>query len=116
MIIQHKGYECMVRFDKYFNNNNTAILLFGAPGTEYEHELITNATVNGELKLEENIVGIKTWSENQGIVKSLVDGNVIKPELVGIEPTGFVVIEHYRLTDEALEELKRQSAVTDHQK
>lgn len=113
MIIQHKEYKCRVRFEKYQNNDNTAILLHGAPGTEYEHELITFATVNGEMVANENVVGIKTWSENEGIVQSLVDGGVIEEELLFTEPTHFVSIEYYPLTDEAYAELKRQSAATD---
>ena len=108
MIIQHKEYKCKVHFQKYQNNNNTAILLYGAPETDYEHELITIATVNGDITLPKNIVGIKTWSENEGIVQSLVDGNVIKPFLLGGEPTGYVVIEHYKLTEEALKQMDKQ--------
>lgn len=108
MIIEHKGYKCAVKFGKYYTNNNTAIQLVGAPGTEYEGEVISIASVNGSLTLIEEAVGIKTWSENEGIVESLVKGNVIKPEIVGIEPTGYVHIEYYLLTEEAFNEKNRQ--------
>src|SRR5690625_4521603 len=99
MIIQHKNYNCRVKFGRYLNGN-VAIQLIGVEGTDYEHELVAMATVNGTEKLPDNIVGVKTWSENEGMVETLVNGNVIDPEFLGLEPTGFVAIEYYKLTDE----------------
>lgn len=107
MIINHGGYECDVVFGSYGSGNN-GIQLVGKQGTEYEGELIAVASVNGEERLPKNLVGIKTWSENEGIVKSLIDGNVIESELLGLEPTGFVAIEYYKLTEESLDEIERK--------
>lgn len=102
MIVDHKGYKCDVAFGQYFNGN-TAIQLVGSADTEYEGEAITTASVNGDVVLDDNVVGIKTWSENEGIVQSLVDGKVIEPKLLGFEPTGFVNIEYYKLTNKSLD-------------
>lgn len=102
MIVNHKGYKCDVSFGQYFNGN-IAIQLIGSPNTDYEGEAIAVASVNGEVTLNDDVVGIKTWSENEGIVKSLVDGKIIEPKLLGTEPTGFVNIEYYRLTNKSLE-------------
>lgn len=107
MIVKHKQYKCKVVFAQY-GNENTAIQLVGAEGNDYEGEPISVATVNGVQILPSEIVGIKTWSENAGIAESLIEGNVIEPKLLGLEPTGFVSIEHYRLTDQALRELEKQ--------
>lgn len=107
MIIQHKQYKCEVVFSQY-ENGNTAIQLMGAEDTSYEGELISVATVNGGARVGNKFVGIKTWSENAGIAESLIDGNVIKSKLLGTEPTGFVAIEYYKLTNQALKELEKQ--------
>ena len=106
MNITHKGYKCEVHFGRYYNENN-AIQLVGGKGTEYEGEVVSVASVNGEVELANDVVGIKTWSENAGVVQSLVDGGVIEPELLGKEPTGFVEIEHYKLTPVALKEIAK---------
>jgi len=105
--VKFAGIDCEVRFNKYLNGN-TAIQLFGAPGTDYEGEAVAVASVNGGIKVAPNIIGIKTWSENAGMVQALVDAGIIEPELLFTHPSGFVEIEYYRLTDEALEEMARQ--------
>ncbi|MFD2046042.1 hypothetical protein ACFSTA_12370 [Ornithinibacillus salinisoli] len=110
MNVTYKGYMCDVSFAQYGNGNN-AIQLIGSEGTDYEGELVGVASVNGELKLEDDVVGIKTWSENEGIDQSLIDGGVIEPELLGLEPTGFVAIEHYKLTAASLEEIEKLKEV-----
>lgn len=105
MNVHFNGYDCVVVFAPYFNGN-TAIQLFGKEGTEYEGELVTVASVNGEMEVPEDIVGIKTWSENRGIVKALIDANVIEDQIQFTEPTGFVEIQYYKLTNASLEEIK----------
>lgn len=100
MNITHSGYDCKVLFGRYYNGNNAIKLVDVEDG-----ELVATVSVNGVMELHESAVGIKTWSENEGIVQSLVDGGVIEPELLGTEPTGFVEIEHYKLTSAALKEI-----------
>lgn len=106
MNITFKNYQCEAQFGLYYNGK-TAIQLIGKPETEYEAELITIASVNGEMDIPNHLVGIKTWSENEGIVQALVDGNVIEPELQFTEPTGFAAIEYYKLSNAALEEVRK---------
>lgn len=106
MSVTINGYECEVYFGQY-GNGNIAIQLIGKTGTDYEHEAIATASVNGEIELPNHIVGIKTWSENKGMVQALVDGGVIEPKLIGGEPTGFVAIEHYELTKASLDEISK---------
>jgi len=118
MHVSHKGYECDVVFDLYANNENIAIILLGKKDTAYEYEVIAYASTNIEHKTADNVVGIKTWNENKGIVESLVKGNVIKEDLLYTLPSGFVQVEYYELTDEALievnevrEDIKNRSRV-----
>lgn len=108
MIVNHKGYKSKVVFGSYAYNANTAIILMGAEGTEYEGETIAVATANGTT-LPTDIVGIKTWSENKGIDEALIKANVIEPMPVNIEPTGYVNIIQYKLTDEAIKEMEKQN-------
>lgn len=103
MDVNFEGYDCEVVFGQYFNGN-TAIQLIDND----DKELVSVASVNGELKLAEGVVGLKIWSENEGIVQALIDGGIIEPELLGMEPTGFVVIEYYKLTKKAIEEFEYQ--------
>ncbi|MBJ8356019.1 MULTISPECIES: hypothetical protein [Bacillus cereus group] len=100
MNVTFKGYECEVVFGRYFDGNNAIQLV-----NKNDGELVTVASVNGGLRLTDDAVGIKTWSENEDIVRSLVNGGVIEPELLGVEPTGFVEIEFYRLTTASLEKI-----------
>lgn len=103
MELTHKGYECEVVFDLYADNKNVAIILLD----KGDDEIVSVASVNVDHKPADNVVGIKTWSENEGIVDSLVKGNVIKDDLLYMEPTGFVAVEYYQLTDEALTEVDK---------
>lgn len=106
MEVTYQGYECVVSFARYFNGN-TAIQLID----KNDHTVVTVASVNGEEVIQQDdVVGIKTWSENVGIVEALVEGNILQPELQGLEPTGFVAIEYYKLTPEAMVALAKHKA------
>lgn len=108
MVIRYKEFESVIVFGKY-QNNNTAIELYGAKGSEHYGELITTVTINGNIKLDNpDIVGIKTWSENTGILDVLIKEEIIKPNLLFVEPTGFVQIMYFELTDKAKIERDKQ--------
>lgn len=109
LIVNHGGYKCEVMFDSYAYNANTALILIGVE-SDYKGEVIAVATANGSMVLPPNIVGIKDWSENEGIVESLIDANVIKPEMSDYEPSGFVEIKYYELTEEAIKLKNSQSS------
>lgn len=106
MNVTINGYACEVEFGQYYNGN-IAIQLIGKPGTDYEYETFATASVNGVIELPDDVVGIKTWTENEGMAQALIDGGVIESELIGIEPTGFVAIEHYKLTKASLKEIEK---------
>jgi hypothetical protein len=83
-VIEFKEWKCHCQFAKY-GNGRTAIQLMNAdpiddgeyispPGTEQ----IATATVNiPEVDLKDNEVIIKDYSENEGMLKSLILGNVV---------------------------------------
>ncbi|WP_117161318.1 hypothetical protein [Paraliobacillus sp. X-1268] len=101
MDMTFKGYECELKFGKY-RNGNTAIQLHD----KEDASRVAIATVNGEFQPSEGVVGIKDWSENHGMVDALISANVIEQDLQFIEPTGFVAIEYYKLSEVTLQEIE----------
>jgi hypothetical protein len=72
MKCKFNGTECDVVFDQYANNR-TAIVLKenGLP--------FATATFNDpEISLDDNQVLVKNWSENRGMVDSLVDAGIVE--------------------------------------
>lgn len=98
MDIIFKGYECELKFGQYMNGNTAIQLVEKGTG-----QPVANATVNGDRINNDNEVGIKDWSENNGMAAALVDADVIDFMSVDIEPSGFVIIGYYELTDKAVE-------------
>lgn len=105
MKVTFKGIDLHARFSRYADNNNIALLLFENLTDPYEYAI---ASVNGEFDLDDEFIAIKDWSENEGMVEALIESNVIRSTPVGIEHSGFVIIEHYQLTDEAKAEFDKQ--------
>jgi hypothetical protein len=71
--VKFKSWDCIVSFGSY-SNGRTAIRLMdaldGAP--------VATATVNvPDAKLEKDEVVIKNWSENAGILRALIEHNVV---------------------------------------
>lgn len=97
MNVTFNGEELDVVFGSYGNNGNTAIQLVNK-----DDELYTVATVNLE-KEDKDIVGIKDYSENEGMVDALVEAGVIEKHFVKMEPSGFIVIPYFPLTEKAKE-------------
>lgn len=101
MKVDFNGETYDVEFSFYANGDNVAIIL----NDEDDGQLATVASVNGEIITDGTYVGIKDWSENEGIVYALIDAGIVTDEMVTVEPTGFVMIPYLRLTDEALAEV-----------
>lgn len=86
-------------FARYYNGN-TAILLMGGEGTEYEGEEICRATVNGNVVFEDaNICGFKSWNEGPEVVRTLVENGIIETPPFFEEPSGFGYIRYHKLTE-----------------
>lgn len=99
-----KAYQgpVVVIFDRYVGGNVAIKLRSDVDGP------IATASVNpaGNVKLEEGLVAIKEWSENEGITDELIRAGVIELQAVRFINQGFVVIGVYRLTKRALERIR----------
>lgn len=84
--LKFKEWDCILKKDKYANNNNLAILLL--EDNDYR-DIIAVATVNTDEVLPENFAYIKTYSENKGILETLVNSGVIK-KIHGEKQQGYV--------------------------
>lgn len=83
--LKFRGWDCILKKDKYANSNNLAILL---EDNDYR-DIIAVATVNTDEVLPENFAYIKTYSENKGILEALVNSGAIK-KIHGEKQQGYV--------------------------
>lgn len=81
---------------KHFLNNNKALFI------EDDEGQVVNCSVNGSRINEEDEIGIKNWSENRGVVEFLSKMGIIG-EKVAEEPSGFVNILYFKLTESGME-------------
>jgi hypothetical protein len=83
-----KSWNCYIVFTKYRDNDRTAILLKDTS----DSGPVATATINlPDVKLEEDEVIIKDYSENEGMVKCLIEAGVIS-SVVAYVKTGFVTV------------------------
>lgn len=89
--VRFGNWDCELKRLQY-NNRRTALQLVAWEDQDdvYEGDLIATCTVNiPEIDLEESEVIIKDYSENEGMLNSLLDANVVKLTGKSIQ-TGFV--------------------------
>ena len=67
------GFDCGVYFHRYADNDNIAIQL-----ANEEEGPVATASVNLGKTLPDNMVMIKNWSENQGILDVLVEAGIVE--------------------------------------
>lgn len=80
---------------RYYDNNCRAIQLLDA----HDGSLCATATVNiPGADIDDDEVFIKNWSENEGVLKSMVAAGYIE-ESCGQVQTGFVFADRCRLTE-----------------
>ena len=102
LICVHKGIKCSLYFSKYHGNNRTAIKLSdvsdGLPWAV--------ATVNvPDCELESGEVCIKNYSENEGMVQSLMKADIIHaPHRYA--SSGYVKIPICKLTEQSLKQIQ----------
>lgn len=110
MHIKYQDYNAEVVFVPYLTNGNTALQLCDVETMES----ITMATANTHIKVDPNIVLLKTWSYNTGIAEELIKAGVIKEQHVIEIPSGFEIIYGYELTPRAEKERQRQYEVNEY--
>lgn len=90
--VKFRNWDCILSFAKYRTTDATSIQLLDAN----DGHPIAVATVNLDVVPEKDHVFIKDWSENEGMVESLVKAGVIS-EPIGEIPTGFVTAKICKL-------------------
>lgn len=82
--VYFKDWKCKIRLAEY-DNKRTAIIL----DDFNDNQRIATATTNiPQIVVPANHVLIKTWSENEGMIKSLVDGGIVIPTSVAYDING----------------------------
>lgn len=90
MIVKHKtpygDYQLKLQFAKYINGQTSIKLIDVEDGMPF-----ATATISVNDQLLEDEVAIKNYSENEGILQSLIDADVIEKPHEFIQ-SGFVTI------------------------
>jgi hypothetical protein len=97
--VKFKNWKCRASLTKYQGNDATAITLVDAEDESpvatctvnivkehYHPDLHNEITFSGDLP--KNQCYIKTWSENNGMIESLMEAGIVKPEGSGIDVNG----------------------------
>lgn len=103
-------YKCKVSYSKYIRNQRISITL-----VDYDDDYpIAVATVNIPEDLDYNEVAIKNWSENEGILKTLINAGIIDNPHRQVD-VGFVKADICYLNDglEILKNLLTQNTYID---
>lgn len=106
-----KSYICAVQFHRYRDfGNNVCIKLTAVEDPNQDPEVfpgepIATATINIE-GIPEDHVAVKDYSENQGMLASLIKANIVHSP-VTYRQQGFVRVPICALTDKALEAISQ---------
>ncbi len=102
-IVKFKNFTCKVNYGYYVDSGCLAITLVDAK----DDSPVATSTVNLEnIRPHDNCVFIKSYSENSGMARALIQAGIIEPMSNRRITTGFVDIEEYRLTIDAIEDIK----------
>ena len=95
-----KVENCHFVATRYYDPKNLALIV------ENENdETVAVCSVNPENLKSDDVLCVKEWSENQGMLDFLVKQKIVTKEydLVDSEESGFVVINAYKLTEKGKE-------------
>lgn len=102
--MKYKHWECEV-YKGYYGNNSPALILKSIDNKDVvDGEVISVATVNLDEPLEENQAYIKDYSENAGMLSSLIKAGIVK-NIIGEKQTGWVTIKLVELNLEGIEDV-----------
>ena len=98
MKIKFKNWNCTLVASYYSNEKRKAMMLVE------NGEIVAVATVNmPDYPCEKDQVYVKNYSENRGILQTLINNKIVFPNLVNELGGRFVNIPLMRLTPKALE-------------
>jgi len=96
--------NCYIKIQKY-SNGQPALVIY------QDGEVLLKASVNVQNYIPpKGFICIKNWSENEGILESLIENQVIDPPQVFI-PSGFVEVPVCKLKGAYNEEQKEYSSL-----
>lgn len=113
----HKKYECVVSIERYSAGNRLFMALMSAVDGEPVIVITTwlslLGTGVGALDMDEMIV--KTYSENKGMEKFLIDNNIATDTGKRVPCSDFIpYLPVYKLTPEFLNEVKGMDTYLDY--
>lgn len=95
--------DCFFVWGNYENNGNIALVI-----KNEEEGVICTCSVNSNRVNGENEIGIKDYSENEGMVDFLVSMGIIESEPFYRENSGFVTIPYFKLTQKGIDDYLEQ--------
>ena len=72
--MKHKGKYLCAQYSKYGNGQNAILLNYASNGQSYK---VASVAIDQPLQSDE--VAIKNYSENEGILKSLLKARIVAP-------------------------------------
>lgn len=99
MKVKFMQWDCDVDICRYKDDYANNAIVLGA-----DNMPITTASINVSSqvgKLPDDLVAIKDYSENEGMLAALVAAGIVESDVVGVVPSGFVEIPVCRLTSAA---------------
>lgn len=89
--------NCFFEIGSYRTTGNHSISIVDDEG------VICHCTVNAQRVNEPDEIGVKDYSENEGMVDFLISMGIIEEKPFTIEHSGFVTIPYFKLTKSGLE-------------
>lgn len=86
---------CFLQITRYVANDNLCLIA----RDDMTEDVIMRLTVNPSVKLTDDEICIKTYSENEGLQECLIEQGLIEPTPVRSFESGFVVLPVHRLTE-----------------
>lgn len=101
--VSFAGHEGVLAYGRY-PNGRLALLIVDE---EEDDDVIVTITANlPDMDMDEDEVAVKTYSENEGIIKAL-DPTRILVEQVGVESNGFAIFPVYKVDMDLLESCRK---------
>lgn len=92
---KYASHYCYLEIARYSENGNLCLIAYD----DMTEEEVMRLTVNPSVKLTDDEICIKTYSENAGLQECLIEQGLIESTPVRVFESGFVVLPVHRLTE-----------------
>jgi len=97
-------YDCDIQFSRYSDENkNLSMRLIGSSDSQYPGEPIASCSLNLPIKLPDDEMFIKDYSENQGMVNELIKNDIIEIGARRCELLPNCCINSYKLSEKGIQ-------------